>query len=115
MQYGHPRHIDGRFVEVSSYHILNNKQVEVKRSISKEAMAQGFRPHADGLHQAAQSLLFRGPPPSHYSAPPYQAPPPKGIGKAGGKATGHSWGPAPSHKGAHPSGPLSGKAGGKAP
>jgi len=116
MQFGQPPHIDGRFVEVNGNHILNNKHVEVKRSIPKEAMAtaQSFRPNAGGFYQAAQSLLFRGPQPSHHAAPPYQAPPRKGFGKAGGKGAGHSFGPAPSHKGSYPSGPPSGKAGGKA-
>lgn len=113
MQFGQPRHIDGRFVEMSSNHILNGKQVEVKRSIPKEAMAAGFRPHAAGLHRAAPSPVFRAPAPFHQFAAPYQAPPHKGFGKAGGKAPGPSWGPAAPHKGSHPSGPPRGKAGGK--
>lgn len=113
MQFGQPRHIDGRFVEMSSNHILNGKQVEVKRSIPKEAMAAGFRPHAAGLHRAAPSPVFRAPAPFHHFAAPYQAPPHKGFGKAGGKAPGPSWGPAAPHKGSHPSGPPRGKAGGK--
>jgi len=59
MQFGQPRHIDGRLIEVSRQHYLNKKRVEVKRSIPKETLHYAWRA-SQAVKKSEADVRLRG-------------------------------------------------------